>query len=118
MRTGSCGYGANCRFHHPDPSAAKESQPRNSFPNGAYVRGGNNLSGMYPGDTMQASGISRGITDLSNGISSLNGLPYSGINYHQAMSPNAGWNQPKVFILTLVSFVGHLSCKIFLSTSF
>ncbi|XP_057515789.1 zinc finger CCCH domain-containing protein 43-like isoform X1 [Amaranthus tricolor] len=95
MRTGSCGYGANCRFHHPDPSAAKESQPRNSFPNGAYVRGGNNLSGMYPGDTMQASGISRGITDLSNGISSLNGLPYSGINYHQAMSPNAGWNQPK-----------------------
>lgn len=94
LRTGSCGYGANCRFHHPNPTAVKESEPRNSMTNDLYVRGGNNFSNMYIGEPLQSSGISRGISDLSNGINSVNSLPYAGMSsYHQAMPQNASWNQ-------------------------
>lgn len=89
LRTGSCGYGANCRFHHPDPTAAKESEPRNSLANGVYARGGNNMSRMYVGEP----GVSRSISELSNGINSMNGLPYAGMSpYHQVIPQNAGWN--------------------------
>ncbi|XP_021773120.1 zinc finger CCCH domain-containing protein 67-like isoform X1 [Chenopodium quinoa] len=94
LRTGSCGYGANCRFHHPDPIASKESEARSSLGNGVYARGSNNFSGMYVGDPLQTSGVARGIPDLANGLSSMNGLPYAGMSsYHQALPQNARWNQ-------------------------
>ncbi|KAE8697121.1 putative Zinc finger family protein [Hibiscus syriacus] len=34
MRTGSCAYGSNCRFNHPDPTAAKGSGTFGSDPSG------------------------------------------------------------------------------------
>lgn len=99
MRTGSCGYGANCRYHHPDPTAAKETEPRNSLTNGIYVRGGNDFSRMHVAEPLQSSGVPRGISELSNGMNSMNGLPYGGMNsYHQAMPQNGGWNQDQVHL--------------------
>lgn len=32
MRSGSCGYGAECIFHHPDPSDVEESTAERSAP--------------------------------------------------------------------------------------
>lgn len=34
MRNGSCKYGANCRFNHPDPTAAGGTDPPSGFGNG------------------------------------------------------------------------------------
>ncbi|XP_043813509.1 zinc finger CCCH domain-containing protein 43 isoform X2 [Manihot esculenta] len=34
MRNGSCKYGANCRFNHPDPTAVGGSDPPSAFSNG------------------------------------------------------------------------------------
>lgn len=75
----------------------KEPESKNSLANGVYARGGNNFPGMFVGEPLQSSGVSRGIPDLANGLSSMNGLPYAGINtYHQSMPQNAGWNQDQV----------------------
>ncbi|XP_065873975.1 zinc finger CCCH domain-containing protein 43 [Euphorbia lathyris] len=35
MRNGSCKYGANCRFNHPDPTAVGGSDPPSAFSNGS-----------------------------------------------------------------------------------
>ncbi|XP_057541170.1 zinc finger CCCH domain-containing protein 67-like isoform X2 [Amaranthus tricolor] len=99
MRTGSCGYGTNCRFNHPGPFAAKKSNLRNSLAYIAYMRGGNNLSRIYPDEKLQSSGISRGIADLSNGITLMNGSPYDGLCYHQPMSTNPACNQDQVKLM-------------------
>ena len=37
MRNGSCKYGANCRFNHPDPTAAGACDPPSSYGNGGSV---------------------------------------------------------------------------------
>lgn len=37
MRTGSCKYGANCRFNHPDPTAAGGYEPPSGYGNGGSV---------------------------------------------------------------------------------
>lgn len=37
MRNGSCKYGANCRFNHPDPTAVGGSDPPSAFSNGGSV---------------------------------------------------------------------------------
>ena len=84
----------------------------------AYMRGGNNLSRIYPDEKLQSSGISRGIADLSNGITLMNGSPYDGLCYHQPMSTNPACNQDQVCILTVLIYVKHVSSKIFPSTSF
>ncbi|KAI5329640.1 hypothetical protein L3X38_029037 [Prunus dulcis] len=34
MRNGSCMFGTNCRFNHPDPTAARESDPPSGYGNG------------------------------------------------------------------------------------
>lgn len=34
MRNGSCKYASNCRFNHPDPTAAGGSDPASAFGNG------------------------------------------------------------------------------------
>ncbi|GMP30174.1 hypothetical protein CsSME_00004956 [Camellia sinensis var. sinensis] len=49
MRNGSCGYGARCRFHHPDPTDIGGYDPRNSTPNeesiGQFGRPSENYNG-------------------------------------------------------------------------
>ncbi|CAO2833021.1 unnamed protein product [Amaranthus hypochondriacus] len=99
MRTGSCGYGTNCRFNHPGPYAAKKSNHRNSLANDAYMRGGNNLSRIYPGEKLQSCRISRGITDLSNDITLMNSSPYDQPCYHRPMTPNPACNQDQVKLM-------------------
>lgn len=37
MRTGSCKFATNCRFHHPDPTAVGESDPLPVYQNGTSV---------------------------------------------------------------------------------
>jgi len=37
MRTGSCKYGANCKFNHPDPTAVAGGDPSSGFGNGGSV---------------------------------------------------------------------------------
>ena len=46
MRNGSCKYGSNCRFNHPDPTAAGGSDPPSGFDNGgpASLQGGSQSS--------------------------------------------------------------------------
>lgn len=39
MHKGSCGYGVNCRFNHPEPIVAGESSSFNSTCSGASVGG-------------------------------------------------------------------------------
>ena len=34
MRNGSCKYGSNCRFNHPDPTAVGGNDPPSTFNNG------------------------------------------------------------------------------------
>ncbi|XP_048443765.1 zinc finger CCCH domain-containing protein 43 isoform X45 [Pyrus x bretschneideri] len=34
MRTGTCKYETNCKFNHPDPTAAGESRPQSTYGNG------------------------------------------------------------------------------------
>ncbi|CAN6585489.1 unnamed protein product [Malus baccata var. baccata] len=34
MRTGTCKYETNCKFNHPDPTAAGESRPQSAYGNG------------------------------------------------------------------------------------
>lgn len=51
------------------------------------------MSRMYVGEP----GVSRSISELSNGINSMNGLPYAGMSpYHQVIPQNAGWNHDQV----------------------
>ncbi|XWS32693.1 hypothetical protein CRYUN_Cryun22dG0011800 [Craigia yunnanensis] len=47
MRTGSCAFGSNCRFNHPDPSAADGSNTFSSDPSGF----GGHSSGNYNGES-------------------------------------------------------------------
>lgn len=35
MRTGSCKYGSNCRFHHPDPSTVAGGDPSSGYNGGS-----------------------------------------------------------------------------------
>lgn len=46
MRNGSCKYGSNCRFNHPDPTAAGGSDRPSGFGNGgpASLQGGSQSS--------------------------------------------------------------------------
>lgn len=37
MRTGSCKFGANCRFNHPDPTMVGGSTPPSTYANGRAV---------------------------------------------------------------------------------
>lgn len=39
MRTGSCAYGVNCRYHHPDPVAAGGSDHFNGNPIEVFLAG-------------------------------------------------------------------------------
>lgn len=57
MRTGSCGYGANCRFHHPEPTSVGDSEPNG---NDESVGGFDNL-GNYNGEptVLNLSGASQ-----------------------------------------------------------
>jgi hypothetical protein len=34
MRTGSCKFGSNCRFNHPDPTTVGGGDPQSGFGNG------------------------------------------------------------------------------------
>ncbi|XP_070667993.1 zinc finger CCCH domain-containing protein 43-like isoform X2 [Malus domestica] len=48
MRTGTCKYGTNCKFNHPDPTAAGESRPQSAYGNGrpASLQGLPNSQGI------------------------------------------------------------------------
>lgn len=37
MRTGSCKYGSNCRFHHPDPTTVAGADPSPGYNNAGTV---------------------------------------------------------------------------------
>ncbi|XP_022740949.1 zinc finger CCCH domain-containing protein 67-like isoform X1 [Durio zibethinus] len=45
MRTGSCGYGASCRFNHPDPTSAEGSNTFSSDPSGFGGHSSENYNG-------------------------------------------------------------------------
>ncbi|XVF16285.1 hypothetical protein REPUB_Repub10bG0018000 [Reevesia pubescens] len=55
MRTGSCAYGSNCRFNHPDPTAAEGSNTISSDPSG--FRG--HSSGNYKGESDALPSLSK-----------------------------------------------------------
>lgn len=38
MRTGSCKYGSNCRFNHPDPTSVSGPDPMSGYGNGSSVQ--------------------------------------------------------------------------------
>ncbi|KAJ7974714.1 Zinc finger CCCH domain-containing protein 67 [Quillaja saponaria] len=61
MRKGSCGYGAQCRFNHSDPTVVEGSNSPNSTPKGEPVGGLNYLPGNHSGesDPLQVSGPSQ-----------------------------------------------------------
>jgi len=94
MRTGTCAYGANCRFNHPDPTIANELEPRNSLANGNSLRSDNNFP--KTNEVMQSSGVLQGT--LSNGMNSKKSFTYASKmdTYHQGMPENPGWNQDQV----------------------
>ena len=37
MRTGSCKFGANCKFNHPDPQAVGGCDPASGYGNGGSI---------------------------------------------------------------------------------
>ena len=39
MRTGSCKYGANCKFNHPDPTTVAGSESLSGYNNGVPLQG-------------------------------------------------------------------------------
>lgn len=76
MRTGSCGYGANCRFHHPDPTSVGGSEPNG---NGESVGGFDSL-GNHNGEStiLNLSGASQpSMASWSSHMLSNKRVPYS-----------------------------------------
>ncbi|KAM7512543.1 hypothetical protein LguiB_011418 [Lonicera macranthoides] len=49
MRNGSCGYGASCRFHHPDPTTVGGADTGNSTLGGYSIGQFNHSSGNFDG---------------------------------------------------------------------
>ncbi|XP_074292693.1 zinc finger CCCH domain-containing protein 8-like [Silene latifolia] len=99
LRNGSCAYGINCRFHHPDPSPTTVPESGNSLENGSSMRDGFNLPRNYACEPMQSfGGESQGTRELSNGMNARDGPPDAPEmrSYHQTMAPTPGFNQSQV----------------------
>lgn len=88
MRNGSCKYGSNCRFNHPDPTA---------------VGGGDPLSGY--GDSSAEGGSKDAISGWASARTSGNTAPFVPVMYPPTPGapPNPEWKGYQVL----------KSCKIF-----
>lgn len=76
MRTGSCGYGAQCCFHHPDPTSTGGSEPNW---NGEFV-GGFDTFGNQNGESpvLNLSGASQpSMVPWSSNMLSNKRVPFS-----------------------------------------
>lgn len=79
MRTGSCKYGSNCRFHHPEPTTVGGGDP-------GYGNGESHPSNHVPASTVPSWSSPRAYNDSS---------PYSPVIFpasHTAAPPNPDWN--------------------------
>lgn len=88
MRTGSCKYGANCRFNHPDPTAAGAYEPPSGYGNGGSVP----LQGASQSN-MPSWSSPRALNEPT---------PFVPIMFsptHVVPTPNPEWNGYQVFMM-------------------
>lgn len=82
MRTGSCKFGANCRFNHPDPTTVGGSDPQSGYGNG--------------GGSVPLRGVSQqSVSSWSSSSRKLNETPYVPmmITPTQGLAPQSpDWN--------------------------
>lgn len=103
MRNGSCGYGAGCRFHHPDPTSVGGADAGNSTLGGYSVgqfnhSSGNFDSGYSMGQPAQAAYYSPMVSDMTgpyqNNCSSY--MPSMAL-LPQGVAQSREWNGHQVF---------------------
>lgn len=105
MRTGSCKYGANCRFNHPDPTA---------------VGGSDNASGFGNGGSAALGALQSSLTSWSSPRTLNETAPFVPMVLSPTHPQSPEWNGYQVLhilctivtcVLNKVSFMCHLGCQ-------